>query len=336
MRAAVVFEHGDRDVIRLVDDHPRPTAAPGWVVLRVGATSVNFHDIFTRRGMPGIRIPFPIIIGSDVTGEIAELGEGVEGWSVGDRVLVDPLPCAGTNGLFLGEQLDGGRAEFCAVHASQLIALPDSVSYEHAASLPIAYGTSHRMLLRRGGLQAGEKVLILGASGGVGTSCVLLAKMAGAEVIACASSDEKLARLGEIGADHLVNYARDDMREAVHDIVGRPRRSRSGGVDVAVNYTGGKTWRETLRCVAHGGRLLTCGATAGFDEEVDVRYVWTFEHTIIGSDGWDREDIVALLALVESGELAPVIHGVLPLDEIREADRLLEDREAFGKVIVTP
>ncbi len=286
--------------------------------------------------MPGIRIPLPIVIGSDVTGEIVEIGEGVQGWSVGDRVLVDPLPCEGTDWLFLGEKLDGGRAEYCAVHSEQLVALPDSVSYEIAASLPIAYGTSHRMLFARGGLKAGETVLILGASGGVGTSCVLLAKMAGAEVIACGSSDDKLRRLGEIGADHLINYRRDDMREAVYDIVGRPRISKTGGVDLAVNYTGGKTWKETLRCVGYNGRMVTCGATAGFDEEVDCRFVWTFEHTIIGSDGWSREDIVELLSRVESGKLKPVIHGILPLDEIREADRLLEDREAFGKVIITP
>ena len=336
MRAAVVYEHGGREVIRLVDNYPRPEAEPGWVVLRVGATSVNFHDIFTRRGMPGIRIPLPIIIGSDVAGEIVEIGEGVEGWSVGERVLVDPLPCEGTNGLFLGEKLDGGRAEFCAVHSEQLVRIADTVSYEQAASLPIAYGTSYRMLFTRGGLQAGETVLILGASGGVGTSCVLLAKMAGAVVIACASSDEKLGRLGEIGADHLVNYRRDDLREAVYDIVGKPRVMGTGGVDVAVNYTGGKTWKETLRCVRLGGRMLTCGATAGFEEEVDCRYVWTFEHTIIGSDGWRRQEIVDMLSLMEAGKLEPVIHKVLPLEEIREADRLLEDREAFGKVIVTP
>ena len=336
MRAAVVSEHGGRDVIRVVDDYPRPTAEKGWVVLRVGATSVNYHDIFTRRGMPGISIPLPIVIGSDVTGEIVEIGEGIDGWSIGDRVLVDPLPCAGTDWLFLGEKIDGGRAEFCAVHSTQLVGISEDVSYQLAASLPIAYGTAYRMMMTRGGLEAGEKVLILGASGGVGTSCVLLAKMAGAEVIACASSDDKLRQLGGIGADHMINYRRDDMREAVYDIVGRPRISKTGGVDLAVNYTGGKTWQETLRCVGYGGRMVTCGATAGFEEEVDCRYVWTFEHTIIGSDGWTREDIVELLTLVESGKLKPVIHGVLPLDQIREADRLLEDREAFGKVIVTP
>ena len=336
MKAAVIREHGDRDVTRVVTDYPDPQAGPGWVVVKVGATSLNFHDIFTRRGMPGIRIPFPLIVGSDLAGEIVEVGQNVSGWSLGDRVLVDPLPCEGTEWKFIGEQFDGGRAEYCAVHSEQLVNLPDAVSYEQAASLPLAYATAYRMMLTRGSVKAGEKVLILGASGGVGTCCVLLAKMVGAEVIACASSDAKLDRLGGIGADHLVNYKKVNMREAVHEIVGKPRVTRTGGVDLAVNYTGGKTWKDTLRCVGFGGRMVTCGATAGYEEEVDCRYTWTFEHSIIGSDGWTRDELVALLGMVESGDLDPVIDRVLPLDEIHEAERLLEDREVFGKVLVTP
>ena len=336
MRAAVIHEHGDRDVIRLLDDYPTPAAEPGWVVLRVGATSINFHDIFTRRGMPGIRIPFPLIVGSDLAGEIVEVGSGVTGWSAGDRVLVDPHPSEASGWKFLGEQFDGGRAEFCAVIEEQLVALPDAVSFEVASTLPLAYATAHRMMFTRGNLKAGETVLVLGASGGVGTCCVLLAKMVGATVLACASSPAKLERLAAIGADHLIDYTRVDMRKAVHEIVGKPRVAGTGGVDLAVNYTGGKTWKDTLRCVGNGGRMVTCGATAGFDEEVDCRYVWTFEHSIIGSDGWTRDDVLALLGMVESGRLEPVIDRVFPLEEIHEAERLLEDREVFGKVVVTP
>ena len=336
MRAAVIHEHGDRDVIRLLDDYPEPQAKPGWVVLRVRATSINFHDIFTRRGMPGIRIPFPLIVGSDIAGEIVEVGPGVTGWSVGARVLVDPHPSEASGWKFIGEQFDGGRAEYCAVLAEQLVPLPEAVSFEVASTLPLAYATAHRMMFDRGRLEAGETVLILGASGGVGTCCVLLAKMVGAEVIACASSPEKLERLRDLGADHLIDYTRTDMRKAVHEIVGKPRVAGTGGVDLAVNYTGGKTWNETLRCVGNRGRMVTCGATAGFDEEVDCRYVWTFEQSIIGSDGWSREDVTRLLDLVAADQFQPVIDQVLPLDEIREAERLLEDREVFGKIVVTP
>ena len=336
MRAAVLYEHGDRDKLVIEKDYPKPQPKSDWVILRVRATSLNFHDIFTRRGMPGITIPMPVIIGSDIAGEIAELGEGVEGWSVGDRVRVDPLPLEATGWKFIGEQFDGGRAEYCAAHADQLIRLPDAVSFEAASCLPLAYATAYRMMLTRGQLKAGEKVLILGASGGVGTCCVLLAKQLGAEVIACASSNEKLEQLRGIGADHLINYKEVDFRKAVHELVGKPRMFGSGGVDMAVNYTGGKTWKDTMRCVAMGGRMVTCGATAGFDEEVDVRYVWTFEQTIIGSDGWRRDELVTLLDMVADGRLQPIIDRVLPLEEIHEAERLLEDREVFGKVVVTP
>ena len=336
MRAAVIHEHGDRAKIILEHAYPKPSPEPGWVVLKVGATSLNFHDIFTRRGMPGIEIPMPLIIGSDIAGDIHEVGAGVEGWSTGDRVLVDPLPCRATDWKFIGEQFNGGRAEYCTVHSDQLIRLPATVGYEAAACLPCAYATAYRMLLTRGQMKAGEKVLILGASGGVGTCCVLLAKMTGAEVIACASSTDKLERLRHIGADHVINYKERGMREAVHDLVGKPRVAGTGGVDLAVNYTGGKTWKDTLRCLGHGGRLVTCGATAGFDEEVDCRYVWTFEQSIIGSDGWNRRELTDLLHMVEARKLNPVIDRVLPLEDIHEAERLLEDREVFGKVVVTP
>ena len=336
MRAAVVHEHGGIDKIVLEDRYPRPLPRPGWVVLRVRATSLNFHDIFSRRGMPGIKLPLPVIIGSDIAGDIVDIGPDVTGWTVGERVLVDPTPCEGTDFRFVGEQFDGGRAEFCAVHATQLVSLPSEVSHEVAASIPLAYATAYRMMFTRGNVQAGETVLVLGASGGVGTACVMLAKLAGAKVIACAGTEQKAVRLREIGADDVINYRTSDMREAAWGLVGKPRVSGSGGVDMAVNFTGGKTWKETLRCLKLGGRLVTCGATAGFDEDVDVRYVWTYEQTIIGSDGWRRGDIEALIELARTRKLVPIVDKVLPLDRIHEAERFLESREAFGKIVIVP
>lgn len=336
MRAAVVYEHGPLDKIVLEENYAEPSPDPGWVKLRVRAASINYHDIFTRRGMPGIKIPLPIIIGSDVAGEVAELGEGVEGWKPGDRVLVDPLPSLHNGGKMIGEGFDGGRAEFCLAHASQLVPIPDAVSFDVASSIPLAYATAHRMLVTRGQIQAGEKVLVMGASGGVGTACVLLAKLIGAEVIACASSPAKLERLAALGADHGVNYVERDMREAVWEIVEKPRVFGTGGVDVVVNCTGGGTWGDSIRCLKAGGRLVTCGATAGFEEQIDVRYVWTFETDLRGSNGWRREDITTLLDHAASGRLVPVIDQVMPLDQIREAERLMEDREVFGKIVITP
>ena len=336
MRAAVVYAHGDRDQIILEEDYPEPEVSPGWVKIRVRAVSVNFHDIFSRRGMPGIKIPLPLIIGSDISGEVVECGEGVTEVRPGDRVLVDPQPSAENGGRMIGEAFDGGRAEFCLAHATQLVPLPDGVDFVTASAIPLAYATAHRLMVTRGGVAAGEKVLIMGASGGVGTACLLLAKMAGAEVIACGSSTAKLERLRELGADHVIDYAEGDMRKAVWDIVGKPRIVGSGGVDLVMNSTGGGTLNDSVRCLKLGGRLLTCGATAGFAEELDLRYVWTFEHALLGSNGWRRSDIEILLEKADEGTLTPVVDCVLPLSEVHEADRLLEDREVFGKVVLTP
>jgi alcohol dehydrogenase len=236
----------------------------------------------------------------------------------------------------LGETLPGGRAERVAVPQSLLIEIPPGVTFEQAAALPLAYGTAYRMLFVRGGLRAGERTLILGASGGVGVACVQLAKFAGAEVIACAGSAAKLQRLREIGADHVVNYRERPFLEAVKELYGKPRIAGSGGVDVAVNFTGGDTLVETQKCVKLGGRILCCGATAGFDLRLDARYWWTYEQTLIGSDGWATEDLSRLLELVAGGRLDPTIDRVLPLDEAAEGERLLEDREVFGKVVLRP
>lgn len=335
MRAVVTTAHGDRTVLKAVADYPEPAAGAGRVVLDIAASAINFHDIFTRRGMPGIKITFPLIVGSDMAGVVRTVGEGVRDWRIGDRVLVDPIIREGRFGM-LGETVDGGRAERLGLAASHLIRVPDRVALEQAAALPLAYGTAHRMMLTRGNVGPGETVLVLGASGGVGVGCVQLAKMRGATVIACASSGAKAERLKAIGADHVVDYAKTSFRQAVHDIVGKPRMNGSGGVDVAVNFTGGDTWEDTQRCVKLGGRILTCGATAGYSVSMDVRYLWTFEHDIRGSDGWTRDDLVALLGYIEAGHLSPVIDAILPLDQAAEGERMLEDRQVVGKVLLKP
>lgn len=336
MRAVQTVAHGDRSQLVYRSDLPDPVPGPGEVVIAVAATAVNFHDIFTRRGMPGITIPLPVIVGSDIAGTIVEIGEGVIGWSEGDRVLVDPVSRDGKRFGMLGEVADGGRAERCAVPALQLLRVPDGVSLEHAASLPLAYGTAHRMLTARGRVAAGERVLVLGASGGVGVACVQLAKMLGAEVVACASTAPKLERLRALGADHVVNYSETRFLDAVRELYGKPRIVGGGGVDVAVNFTGGDTWLETQKCVGLGGRILTCGATAGYELATDARYLWTFEHEIIGSNGWTPEGLSELMDQIALGRLVPEIDSILPLEETAEAERLLEDREVVGKVLIKP
>jgi alcohol dehydrogenase len=215
--------------------------------------------------------------------------------------------------------------------------MPDGVSFADAAALPVAYGTAHRMLVTHKTVEPGERVLVLGASGGVGTACVILAKLLGAEVIACTSSAEKLARLKTLGADHTVNYHDTDWSKWAIEKYGKPqRRSHDGGVEVVINFTGGDTWLPSLRCLKRGGKLLVCGATAGYDPKEDLRYVWSFELKIIGSNSFYDDNLIALMQLIHEGKMKPVIDKVLPLDEAREGLRLIADREVIGKVVVTP
>ncbi len=336
MQAAVIREHGGPGTIRVEPDFPDPRPAADEVLVSVKATSLNYHDIFTRRGMPGIKVPMPAIMGIDFAGEIAEVGSAVKDWRAGDRVLIDPVDRVDGKGL-IGEMRAGGLAKYCAVPAHHLVQLPANVSYEAAACLPVAYGTALRMMYTIGEVRKADKVLILGASGGVGTCCVQLAKLAGAEVIACASTDSKLARLKELGADHVIDYKKQDFVKWVYATFGKPHRRDGGnGVDVVVNFTGGETWVPSLKVLRRGGKVLTCGATAGFDPKEDLRYIWSFELRILGSNGWMREDLTTLFELIGSGRLKPVIDKELPLDEVNEAFRLIEDREVFGKVIVKP
>jgi alcohol dehydrogenase len=334
MKALVLRSHGGIETLDLVADYPVPRAADGHVVIRVRASSFNYHDLFTVKGMPGIKVPMPVIIGLDMAGEVAELGAGVTGWKVGDRVLVNPVNRK--KGL-MGEMLDGGMAEYCLVAADQLVAMPAGVTFEEAASLPVAYGTAHRMLITHNTVKAGDRVLVLGASGGVGTGCVILAKLLGAEVIACASSESKLRRLKALGADEVVDYTTTDWSRWAVEKYGKPqRRTYEGGVDVVVNFTGGDTWVPSLRCIKRGGRLLVCGATAGHDPKEDLRYVWSFEINIQGSNSFYDEDLTGLMALIGAGRMKPVIDEVVPLDKAIEGLRKVRDREVIGKIVVVP
>lgn len=334
MRAAVFHEHGDLDNVQ-VEEFPDPQVGVGECLLKVKAVSLNGFDPMVMRGIPGLRTPLPMIFGADIAAEIVALGPGVDAsrWQVGQRVGVEPSQETG----MMGETKRGGLCEFISVGQDYLVPIPDSVSDVDAACLPTAYGTAHRLLHTRANIQAGESVLILGATGGVGTCCVQLAKLAGCEVVACASSAEKAAKLRGIGADHVIDTSRDDFVDWVIKAYGKPRtRGKSGGVDVCVNYIGGDTWARSFRTVKRGGRIATCGATAGYDPKTDLRYIWSFEYTILGANGWLRSDHTALLDLIGSGDLKPAIHNVRPMDEIRPALAEMIDRDVFGKSVLLP
>lgn len=327
MKALILSEHGDVDKLH-VGEMPMPKAVPGHVVIRVRASSFNYHDVFTVKGMPGIKVPLPVVIGLDMAGEITEVGDNVENWSVGARVLVNPLNKK--KGL-MGEMLDGGMAQYCLVSADQLIAMPEGVTFEEAASLPVAYGTAHRMLVTHNTIKPGDRVVILGASGGVGTGCVTLAKMLGAEVIAAAGSADKAERLKAMGADHVINYRDTDFSKWVIEKYGKPqRRSYEGGADVVINFTGGDTWVPSLKCIKRGGSLLVCGATAGHDPKEDLRYIWSFEIRVIGSNSFYDDNLSALMELIRTKKIAVQIDKVLPLEQAAEGLRMIRDREVLS------
>jgi alcohol dehydrogenase len=325
MRVVAIQQHGGVEQMKL-DQWPVPTPEPGQALVEVKACGLNYMDVFVLHGMPDLPTKMPRIPGGDVAGIVREVGDGVSKDWVGRKVVLFPrFPGGGV----LGEHGNGGLCEFISVDERQLIEMPEGVSFEEAAALPIAYGTSHRMLFTRGHLKAGEKVLILGASGGVGVSCLQFAKMAGAEVYACTSSEDKARKLKELGADHVINYAENpDFSKAVWAATGKK------GVDVAINFTGGDTWIPTQRCMATNGRILTCGSTAGHLCPIDIRFVWFREMDIIGSRAYVPEDIKACLDYVAQKKVAPVIDAVLPLEQAAEGVRMLDERRVFGKVII--
>jgi alcohol dehydrogenase len=324
MTATLIREHGgpERLVVETVE---RPRPGNGEALVRVAACALNHLDIFVRRGTPGIAVQLPHTAGGDIAGWVQELGPDAAGPAVGAPVLVDPAVASGT----IGENVPGGLAEYVLVPADNLIALEHGDRLVEMAALPIAYGTAYRMLLTRAGLSAGETLVVVGASGGVGVACVQLGKYVGARVIACTSSDVKARRLRTLGAHECVASG-GDYSSQVWDLTGRQ------GADVVVDYSGVDTWPQSVRCVRRHGRLMTCGATSGYDAVTDLRYVWVREIDIRGSDGWTRDDLLRLQALVRSGELRPVIHAVRPLSDVRAAVAELEQRRTFGKVIVVP
>jgi alcohol dehydrogenase len=325
MKAAVIEKQGGVENITY-RDWPDPEARAGDVVVRVRACGLNHLDIFVRRGMPGFPVPMPFISGGDIAGEIAVLGDGVTGWQVGDRVTLNP----GTDEGMIGEQLIGGLAELVRVPAKYLVRLPDNVSFDVGAAIPINYGTAHRMLFHRGRLEAGETMLVLGASGGVGVASVQFGKMAGATVIAAAGSAEKCERLRSLGADHTINYNEADFSAETWKLTGKK------GADMVINFTGGDTWVPSLRSTRRGGRVLTCGATAGHDPATDLRFIWVRELDVLGSNSYSQADIERSVTLISEGHFAPVISHTMPLERTAEAETLMEDRAFFGKIIVNP
>jgi len=334
MLAAVFHEHGLTGNIR-IEDFPDPVIGPGDCLVKVNAVALNGFEPMILRKETALKTPLPMIPGGDIAGEIVALGAEVDqaAWKVGDRVSLYPL--VEGEGM-TGESRLGGCCEFVRTPAEYMIPIPDGLGDVEAASLPVAYGTALRMMVTRGAVQKGETVLVLGATGGVGTACVQLAQAAGCEVIACGSAAWKMQRLRELGADHVINTAEQNIREFVYETYGKPRMGKSGGVNVVVNYIGGDTWLDCLKIIHPGGRMLTCGASAGYATENDVRYIWTYEINIMGSNAWTPADQAEMMRMVVDGEIKPVLHAVRPLSETGASIQQLIDREVFGKIVLQP
>lgn len=325
MKAAVIERQGGVDNI-VYRDWPDPEVRPGDVLIRVRACGLNHLDIFVRRGMPGFPVAMPFISGGDIAGEIVELGAAVTDWTVGDRVIVNPMTDEG----MIGEQRQGGMAELINVPANHLISLPDQVPFEVGAAIPVNYGTATRMLVTHGQLAPDELVLVIGASGGVGVAALQIAKLVGARVIAAAGSAEKCARLRDLDADHVIDYSTEDLSREAWQL------SAKQGVDVVINYTGGDTWVPSLKALRPQGRLVTCGATAGFDPKTDIRFIWVRELRILGSNGYTQDEIATALRHVADGRLSPVISHRFALDKLGEAETLMERRDFLGKIVLLP
>lgn len=342
MKAIVFAQHGGPEVLEL-RDVPTPQPRPMSVRVKVKAVALNHLDIWVRKGWPSLRLDMPHILGSDVAGVVDALGDGVEGMALGQEVVVNPgVSCghcesclAGDDMLcaqyrIIGEDIAGGYAEYVCVPRQNVLPKPKNVTFEQAACLPLTFLTAHHMLFRRAQLKPGETVLIHAAGSGVGSAAVQLAKLGGATVIATASTEEKLHKAKELGADILINYATHDFLDEVKKI------TRRRMVDVVFEHVGAATWNKSIACLQRGGRLVTCGATTGHQVDIDLRTLFYKSISLLGSTMGSKSELFDVLQWVEEGRLQPVLDRVLPLEKAAEAHQLLSDRKTFGNVVLTP
>jgi NADPH:quinone reductase-like Zn-dependent oxidoreductase len=338
---AIVFErHGPPDVLKFIDV-AQPAIKPNEVLVRVKACALNHLDLWVRQGLPGVSFPLPHIPGSDVAGEIAQVGSDVTTVRVGQKVVLAPGVSCGkcpacVSGIDnrcrqftnLGYMIDGGCAEFVRVPEVNCLPYPENLSFEEAAAVPLVFQTAWHMLVGRADLQPGEDVLILGAGSGVGTAAIQIAKFFGARVIATAGTDEKLEKAKQLGAEHLINHKSQKIRDEVRRITNKR------GVDVVFEHVGTATWDDSIASLAPGGRLVTCGATTGFDAKIDLRFLFSRQLSLLGSYMGTKSELLTVLKLVAAGRLKPIVDRVFPLSEAAAAHAYLESGSQFGKVVL--
>jgi len=342
MRAVTIRQHGGPEVL-IEEELPDPQPGPGQVRVRVEAVAMNHLDIWVRQGLPGLKLHYPHILGCDIAGEIDVIGDGVTGVSVGQKIVVNPgVSCGrcrecllGRDNLcrdygILGEHRDGGYADYLVIPVANVLPRPPNLSVAEAAAFPLTMLTAWQMLVRKAQVMPGETVLVLGAASGVGTAAVQIAKLLGARVIATATSDDKLERARGLGADDGINTQREDLVEGV--------RARTGkrGVDVVFEHIGKALFAKAILAAARGGRIVTCGATTGYDATIDLRHVYFRQIAILGSTMGSKGDLHDICAHVAAGRLRPAVDRVLPRSQVREAHKLLAERQQFGKIVLSP
>ena len=340
--AVVLREHGGPDVLRR-ERLPVGEPGPGEVRVAVRAVALNHLDLWVRRGGPAFKLTYPHRLGADVAGVVDALGPGVTGLEVGQRAVVNPgISCgvcraclSGRDNLcrqygILGEHRDGGYGELLVVPRQNVAPYPGDLSFPEAASGLLTFLTAWQMLVEKAAVRPGETVLVQGAGSGVGVAAVQIARLHGARVIATAGSDDKLARLGDLGAEATINYRTADFVAEVKKLTGRR------GVDVVFEHVGGATFEGSVRAVATGGRIVTCGATSGFEPTIDLRHIFFRQVAVLGSTMGSKGALLEVLEHVAAGRLRPIVDRTMPLAEAAEAHRALESRDVFGKIVLEP
>jgi NADPH:quinone reductase-like Zn-dependent oxidoreductase len=340
MRAILIPKHGGPEVLQYAEiADPKP--GPSEVLVRVHACALNHLDLWVRQGLNGVTFPLPLVPGSDIAGEVAVVGELATRVRPGDKVVLAPgVSCgqcaacaAGKDNECrkytpLGYGRNGGCAEYVVAPEVNVLPMPAGLSFEEAAAVPLVFLTAWHMLVARARLQPGEEVLILGAGSGVGSAAIQIAKLMGARVIATAGSGAKLDKARELGADELINHAQRTISDEVRRLTGKR------GVDVVFEHVGTATWEQSILSLAIGGRLVTCGATTGFAAQLDLRYLFARQLSLLGSYMGSRAELFTVLKLVGEKRLHPVIDRVFPLADATQAHRRMEQREQFGKIVL--
>ena len=325
-------------------DMPDPEIGPGEVLVRVRACALNHLDIWVRKGLRGKDTPLPHILGSDISGSVERVGDSSPNIKLGDTTVISPGISCGTCEACLsgrdnfcrsyqiigGYQEHGGYAELVKVPRENVLPMPQNLKFEEAAAVPLVFLTAWHMLVSRASIRPGETVLVIGAGSGVGSAAIQIAKLHGGRVIATAGGEEKIRKATDLGADDTIDHSKDDILDNVKSL------TSNKGVDIVIEHVGTATWEKSLKSLAPGGRMVTCGATTGSEGLTDIRYVFAKQLSILGSYMGSKSELVELLRFFEQGKLKPVVDRVMPLEEAAEAHRIMEERKQFGKIVLSP